>query len=40
MICISEDDAETIIAFVKNHERDEIPDDVWDLVMRLYDELY
>ena len=39
MIEISEEEAYTIIAFIKNHERDEIPDDVWDLCMRLIDEV-
>lgn len=33
------EEAESIVAFIKNHERDEIPDDVWDLCMRLEDEL-
>lgn len=39
MIKISEEEALTILAFVKNHEREEIPDDVWELCMRLYDEV-
>lgn len=39
MIEITEDEAYAIIAFIKNHERDEIPDDVWELCMRLYDEV-
>jgi len=39
MIEITEDEAFAIIAFIKNHERDEIPDDVWELCMRLYDEV-
>lgn len=39
MIKISEEEAFAIIAFVKNHEREEIPDDVWELCMRLYDEV-
>ena len=38
-IRISEEMAETIIAFVKNHEREEIPDDVWELVQYLQDEV-
>lgn len=37
MIKLSIDEAETIIAFIKNHERDEIPDDVWDVCMKLFD---
>ena len=40
MIELSEEEAEAIIAFVKNHEREEIPNDVWELCMRLYDEVY
>ncbi len=28
----------TLISFIKNHERNDIPDDVWDLCMRMYDE--
>ena len=39
MIEITEDEAFAIIAFIKNHERDEIPDDVWELCMKLYDEV-
>lgn len=40
MISISYEEAYTIIAFVKNHERDDIPDDLWDLVMRLQEEVW
>lgn len=29
----------SIIAFVKNHERNEIPDDVWDTIREWEDEL-
>lgn len=36
---LDEDEAYAIIAFIKNHEREDIPDDVWDLCMRLYDAL-
>lgn len=39
MIMLSADEAETIIAFIKMHERDEIPDDVWDVCMKLYDDM-
>lgn len=38
-IHISEGMAETIIAFVKNHEREEIPDDVWEVVQYLQEEV-
>lgn len=34
-ITITEDEAETIIAFIQSHEREEIPESVWDLCMRL-----
>ena len=36
-ITITNEEAETIIAFIKNHERDEIPEDVWDVCMKLMD---
>ena len=39
MIKITEEEAESIIAFIKMHEREEIPDDVWDVCMKLYDEM-
>lgn len=39
IIEITKDEAYAIIAFIKNHEREEIPDDVWELCMRLYDEV-
>lgn len=37
MIRISVDDAEEIVAFTKMHERDEIPDGMWDVAMKLQD---
>lgn len=37
MIRLSIDEAENLIAFIKMHEREEIPDDVWDVCMKLYD---
>lgn len=39
-VVITIEDAETIISFVKNHEREEIPDDMWDLHIRLWEALY
>ena len=36
---LSIEDIETLIAFIKMHEREEIPEDVWSLCMRMYDEL-
>lgn len=38
-IKISEDDAEYLICFIRNHEREDIPDEVWDVCMRMMDEL-
>lgn len=37
-VILSEEDAETIISFIKNHEREEIPDDVWDVCMNMIDQ--
>ncbi len=37
MIEITVEDAEEIVAFTKMHERDEIPDDMWDVVIKLQD---
>ncbi len=33
------EDIEALIAFIKGHEREEIPDDVWDVCMRMYEYL-
>lgn len=38
-IYISIEQAETIIAFTKMHEREEIPVDMWELIMYLQEEL-
>ena len=32
---LTEEEAETIIAFIRNHEPDEIPEDVWDICIKL-----
>lgn len=40
MIDISVEEAETIIAFIKNHEREDIPDDVWEICMELQEEVW
>lgn len=40
MIDISVEEAETIIAFIKNHEREDIPDDVWEICMYLQEEVW
>lgn len=39
-IIITVEEAETIIAFVKSHEREDIPDDMWDLHLKLWEALY
>ena len=31
------EDAETLVAFIKMHEREEIPEDVWEVCMKLQD---
>lgn len=36
----SEDEVYAIFAFIRNHERDEIPDDVWELSNRIYNWMY
>lgn len=36
---LSEEEVWSLIAFIKMHEREEIPDDVWDLCMRMYEEV-
>lgn len=36
---ISTDEAEYIVAFIKNHEREDIPDSVWDICMKMIEEL-
>ena len=37
IIELSEEDASTLICFIKNHEREDIPDDVWDICMTMMD---
>ena len=39
MFTLSVEEAMTIISFVKTHEREEIPDDMWELCMKLYEAL-
>lgn len=36
-ITITEEHAEALIAFIRNHERSEIPDDVWDACQAMMD---
>ena len=33
------EEAETLIGFIRNHEREDIPIEVWELCMRLMDEI-
>lgn len=37
MIKITIEDAEEIIAFTKMHEREEISDEMWEVVLKLQD---
>lgn len=37
MIKISIEDAEEIIAFTKMHQREEISDEMWEVVMKIQD---
>jgi len=39
-IMLNKDECESLIAFIKSHEREDIPDDVWDICMKMYDEVY
>jgi len=34
---LTEEEIYTTISFIKNHEREDIPEDVWDLCMKLCD---
>ena len=36
---LNRDETEYIISFIKMHERNEIPDSVWDICMKMYDAL-
>ena len=38
-INLTYDEAESIVAFIKMHEREEIPNDVWDLCIKIQEEL-
>lgn len=35
---MTEEEADSLIAFIKKHEREDIPDDVWDICMVLMEE--
>lgn len=36
---LTEEEIYTLISFIKMHEREDIPEDVWDLCMKMYDAL-
>ena len=36
---LTEEEAETVISFIKNHEREDIPDVVWEICMKLMDSM-
>lgn len=40
LITIDEDQAKALVAFIKSHEREDIPDEVWEVCMNLWDWLY
>ena len=37
---LSEEEVSAIFSFIRNHERDEIPDDVWELSNKIYEWMY
>ena len=39
MLELNYEEAEALICFIKNHEREDIPIEVWELCMRLMDEI-
>lgn len=34
---LTKDEMEDLVAFIKNHEREDIPDNVWELCLRMQD---
>ena len=38
-VTITVDSAEVLIAFIRNHEREDIPDDVWEVCQSMMEEL-
>lgn len=38
-VTLTEEEATELICFIKRHERDDIPDDVWDVCMKMMDTL-
>ena len=39
-VVLKQDDAESLIVFIKNHEREDIPDSIWDICMDMWEQLY
>lgn len=37
LFILSHENAYALISFIKTHKREDIPDDVWDICMRLQD---
>lgn len=36
----SDEEVYALYAFIRNHERDEIPDDVWEISDKIYEWMY
>lgn len=36
----SEDEVYTIFSFIRNHEKEDVPEDVWELSERIYEWMY
>lgn len=36
----SEDEVYAIFSFIRNHEKEDIPEDVWELSERIYEWMY
>lgn len=37
LVSLNAEEAEEIVAFIKSHEREDIPDEIWDICMNLMD---
>lgn len=36
---LTEDELQVLLTFISNHERNEVPNEIWDLYNKIYDEL-
>ena len=36
----TEEEAYAIFAFIRNHEKEDIPEDIWDISERIYEWMY